>query len=109
MLADKTYGADLGYRHVEIILLMRSAKWDLAQIKLEAFQQLLKRRNDPWVHRYRLMARRMTAIIRYAGYGVPKTKSSTDDLHKLASGEDRKWTWDPLGFELITTSEWFGN
>ncbi|MCB0396116.1 MAG: hypothetical protein KDD36_05660 [Flavobacteriales bacterium] len=107
MLDDRVYGADLGYRYTELILLIESRKWDLAQIRIDAFQQLLKRRDEPGTQRYRLIARALASIVRTAGipdHREPHGRQIT--LLTFDGKSGNSLAWDPIAFELIPAGEW---
>ena len=106
MLIDKAYACDLGYRLLELMILIDIKNWELAGIKLDAFKQLLKRRPDDAVERYKIIVRIISGMIKVNFNFNRIAQNYQLDLNRLASATDA-CRWDPLSFEIYRFDTWF--
>lgn len=98
----------LGYRLLEVLIMIEKEEYEWIDFKLDSFRKLLQRQKDANIHRIKLILSMLNTLHK-SNYDFEETSHDEAKNFKALKRAQDDLYWNPVGFEVVRFDEWFEN
>lgn len=107
LMKDKS-GWLLGYRLLEMMIMIEQEEYEWVDFKIDSFRKLLERQKGQQIQRAKLINTMLNSLVKN-NFDFEETSIDESRNYKALIKAQDDLYWDPMGFEVIRFDEWFGN
>lgn len=96
----------LGYRLLEILIMIERHDYEWVDFKIDSFRKLLQRQKDENIHRIKLILTILNTLHK-SNYDFEETSIDESKNYKTLKRAEGDLYWNPMGFEVVRFDEWF--
>ncbi len=98
----------LGYRLLEMMIMIENEDYEWVDFKIDSFRKLLERQKEQNIQRAKLIHTILNGLVKNHFDFEETSIDESRNYKALIKAQDELY-WDPMGFEVIRFDEWFGN
>lgn len=98
----------LGYRLLEMLIMIEKEDYEWVDFKIDSFRKLLERQKGQNIQRAKLIHTILNSLVK-SNFDFEETSIEESRNYKALIKAQDELYWDPMGFEVIRFDEWFGN